>query len=144
MAKTSPDRVSIGKFEILATYTYARALLDGLPENAAKERGLLAAVMGAQARTGTRRRRDQEHPDRTPAAKSKSESTITAAAFDRQVRDKLGPFFDAVFLPALTRLVQAGLSYEEVKDAVAIPARWGAKINGAQFRERAARAVERT
>ena len=33
MAKKKPDDVSIGKFDILATYTYAKSLLDGLPEN---------------------------------------------------------------------------------------------------------------
>ena len=46
------DHVSIGKFDILATYAYARALLDGLNDNEAKQRGTVAAVMGAQARLG--------------------------------------------------------------------------------------------
>ena len=54
----------------------------------------------------------------------------------------MGDFFDDVFLPMMTKLVQAGLSYDEVKDAVAIPSRWGAKITGEQFRERASRALE--
>ena len=36
----------IGKFEILATYTYAKALRAGLPEPEAKQRGIVAAVMG--------------------------------------------------------------------------------------------------
>ncbi len=52
MAKKKPDDVSIGKFDILATYTYAKALLDGLPEGEAKERGMVAAVMGAKAKGG--------------------------------------------------------------------------------------------
>ncbi|MBV8126287.1 MAG: hypothetical protein JO114_01330, partial [Planctomycetaceae bacterium] len=39
----------IGKFEILATYTYAKALRAGLPEPEAKQRGIVAAVMGARA-----------------------------------------------------------------------------------------------
>ncbi|MGB2611596.1 MAG: hypothetical protein WBC80_21700, partial [Isosphaeraceae bacterium] len=33
----------IGKFEILATYTYAKALRAGLPEPEAKQRGIVAA-----------------------------------------------------------------------------------------------------
>ena len=37
----------IGKFEILATYTYAKALRDGLPEPEAKQRGIVAGVIGA-------------------------------------------------------------------------------------------------
>src|SRR5208283_3502731 len=40
----------IGKFEVLATYTYAKALRAGLPEPEAKQRGIVAAVMGARAR----------------------------------------------------------------------------------------------
>ena len=54
----------------------------------------------------------------------------------------MGDFFDDVFLPMMTKLVQAGLSYDEVKEAVGIPSRWGAKITGEQFRERASRALE--
>ena len=46
--------ISIGKFDILATYTYAKALLDGLDRDEAKQRGMVAAIMGAQARAGHR------------------------------------------------------------------------------------------
>jgi hypothetical protein len=46
------DRISIGKFDILATYTYAEALVHGLDDDEAKQRGMVAAVMGAQARPG--------------------------------------------------------------------------------------------
>jgi hypothetical protein len=38
MAKKSPGDVSMGKFDILATYTYAKALLDGLYDDDAKQR----------------------------------------------------------------------------------------------------------
>ena len=46
------DDVSIGKFDILGTYTYAQCLLDGLNDDEAKQRGMVAAIMGAQARLG--------------------------------------------------------------------------------------------
>ena len=37
MAKRrAADGVSIGKFDILATYTYAKSLLDGLDDDEAK------------------------------------------------------------------------------------------------------------
>ncbi len=55
MAKKLPSDVSIGKFDILATYTYARALLDGRDDDEAKLRGMVAAIMGAQARIGIRK-----------------------------------------------------------------------------------------
>jgi hypothetical protein len=47
--------VSIGKFDILATSTHARALLSGMDADEAKQRGMVAAIMGAQASLGVRR-----------------------------------------------------------------------------------------
>ena len=41
-----------------------------------------------------------------------------------------------MFLPNLKKLVEAGLSYDEVKSVVKIPSTWGAKITGEQFEER--------
>jgi hypothetical protein len=52
-AKEDSGDVSSGKFEILATYT--KGLLDGLDEEEAKERGMVAAIMDAQARLGIRK-----------------------------------------------------------------------------------------
>jgi hypothetical protein len=138
MAKAKSKDVSIGKFDILATYAYAQARLDGLPEDEAKQRGMVAAIMGAKARLGHRGGTRTEDYQADKEAAEKKKSAITAEAFDRQVADKLGDFFDDVFLPALTKWVASGLSYDEVKQRLRIPATWGAKIGGAQFREQAA------
>jgi hypothetical protein len=46
----------------------------------------------------------------------------------------MGRFFDDVFLPMMKRLVEAGLSYDDVKRLVKIPTTWGAKISDSQFR----------
>jgi hypothetical protein len=48
----------------------------------------------------------------------------------------MGKFFDEVFLPSMKKLVEAGLSYDDVKRLVKIPSTWGAKISGEQFKER--------
>ena len=128
--------MSIGKFDILARYTYAQALLDGMPDDEAKQRGMVAAIMGAQARLGIRKEHHEEFQAQKEAAEKKKKTTITAESFDKQVADKMGEFFDAVFLPTLKKLVEAGLSYDEVKRLVKIPSTWGAKITGEQFRER--------
>jgi len=48
----------------------------------------------------------------------------------------MGEFFADVFLPSLKKLVEAGLSYDDVKRVVEIPTTWGAKITGEQFMER--------
>ena len=45
MTKKASGEVSIGKFDILATYTYVKGLLDGRNEDEAKQRGMVAAIM---------------------------------------------------------------------------------------------------
>jgi hypothetical protein len=141
--KGPPDDVSIGKFDILATYTYAGSLLDGLDDDEAKQQGMVAAIMGAQARLGVRREHHEEYLAQKEAAEKKKKTTITAESFDQQVADKMGEFFDGVFLPTMKKLIEAGLSYDEVKRAVKIPSTWGAKIRGEQFRKRPRRRCRR-
>jgi hypothetical protein len=138
VTKKPPDDVRIGKFDILATYTAAKALLDGLGEDEAKQRGMVAAIMGAQARLGIRKEHHEEFQAQKDAAEKKKKTTITAESFDHQVADKMGDFFGDVFLPTMKKLVEAGLSYNEVKRLVKIPTTWGAKISGEQFVERSA------
>jgi len=142
MSTSNSTDISIGKFDILATYTYARALRDGMAEDEAKVRGMVAAIMGAQARLGRLHGHEDHFQTEKDRAERKKKTTITAASFDHQVADKMGKFFDEVFLPAMKKLVESNLSYDEVKRAVDIPARWGAKISGEQFRKRAAEAIK--
>jgi hypothetical protein len=139
--KRTPDDVSIGKFDILATYTYARSLLDGLADDEAKQRGMVAAIMGAKARLGHRGGSHDDYKADKEAAEKKKKTTVTAESFDHQVADKMGEFFDDVFLPTMRKLIEAGLSYDDVKRTVKIPTTWGAKISGEQFRERASKAL---
>jgi len=144
MAKKSPGDVSIGKFDILATYTYAKALLDGESESEAKEKGMVAAIMGAKARLGHAAGGHQDdYKSDKAAAEKKKKTTITADSFDRQVADKMGGFFEKVFVPTMKKLVEDDRSYDEVKKLLKIPATWGAKITGEQFVERASRSVQK-
>ena len=131
-----PNDVSIGKFDILATYVYAQDLLNGLSDDEAKQRGMVAAIMGAQARLGIRKEHHEEFQAQKEAAEKKKKTTITAESFDKQVAHKMGKFFNDVFLPTMKKLVEAGLSYDDVKRLVKIPTTWGAKITGEQFEER--------
>jgi hypothetical protein len=138
MAKDKPPGdVSIGKFDILATYTYVHSLLSGMDEDQAKQRGMVAAIMGAQARLGIRKEHKEDFQAQKEAAEKKKKTTITAESFDKQVAHKMGGFFEEVFVPVLRKLVEAGKSYDDVKRLVKIPTTWGAKVNGAQFREQA-------
>jgi hypothetical protein len=136
--KKPEDDVSIGKFDILATYAYAHALLNGLADHEAKQRGMVAAIMGAQARLGIRKEHHDEFQSQKEAAEKKKKTTITAESFDKQVATKMGRFFADVFLPTVRKLVEEGLSYDDVKRLLKIPATWGAKISGKQFRQRTA------
>ncbi len=129
----------IGKFEILATYTYAKALRDGLPEPEARQRGIVAAVMGARSRGVSR------GGPRAPAGSKASKQAaatrkqpLTAATFDKQVASKLQPFYGSVFLPTMKELVDTRLTYDQVKDILQIPPAVGAKITAKQFEERTA------
>ena len=141
--RKSPGDVSIGKFDILATFSYATALLDGLDNDEARQRGMVAAIMGAKARLGHQGgpHQDDYKADKA-AAEKKKKTTITAESFGKQVADKMGEFFDNVFLPTMKKLIEAGLSFDEVKRTVKIPSTWGAKISGEQFRERASKAIK--
>jgi hypothetical protein len=147
MAKSkTPADVSIGKIDILATYTYAKALLGGLPADEAKVRGLVAAIMGAQVRAGAPshgRGRDDEFRADRERAERKKKTTITTEAFDRRVAGRMGDFFDRILLPAIEELVKVGRFYEEVKEAVGISSRWGAKISGDRFQEAVSAALRR-
>ena len=51
--KHEPVDVRIGKFDILATYTYARALHDGLDDDKAKQRGMVPDRTSMEAGHGT-------------------------------------------------------------------------------------------
>ena len=89
-----------------------------------------------QARLGIRKEHHEEFQAQKEAAEKKKKTTITAESFDKQVAHKMSRFFDDVFLPNLKKLVEAGLSYDEVKRPVKIPSTWGAKITGEQFEDR--------
>jgi len=136
MAKKLPSDVTIGKFDILATYTYIHALLNGMDEDQAKQRGMVAAIMGAQARLGIRKEHKEEFQAQKEAAEKKKKTTITAESFDKQVAHKIGAFFDEVFLPMIKKLVEVHRSYEDVKRLLKISSTWGAKITGEQFEDR--------
>jgi hypothetical protein len=55
MAKIPPNEVSVGKFAVLASYVYVQAFLHGLDDDEAKQRGMVAAIIGAQVRPGVRK-----------------------------------------------------------------------------------------
>jgi hypothetical protein len=48
---TVESEVNMGKFDILATYTHAKAMLDGESVVEAMQKGMVAAIMDAEAKS---------------------------------------------------------------------------------------------
>jgi hypothetical protein len=107
-------------------------MLGGASEPDARQRGIVAAIIGAKAKLD----HTVDHKVEKAAAEKKKNTTITAGAFDHQVSRKMGSFFDATFLPVIKKLIEDGLSYDEVKRRVNIPAKRGVKVTADQFEER--------
>jgi hypothetical protein len=138
MAKKQPSNdVSIGKFDILATYTYAGALLDGRDDDEANQRGIVAAIMGAHARLGIRKDHKEEFQSQKEAAEKKKKTTITAESFDKQVAHKMGEFFEDVFVPRRLPTTgfdpRAGQEHLIVSPVVATRQRWNYGLRAVQM-----------
>jgi hypothetical protein len=73
--------IVIEKFDVLATYTYAQALLGRADDFEAKEREIVARIMGAKARSGF----GVDHEAEKTAPEKKKKSSITAEQFDHRV-----------------------------------------------------------
>ena len=106
MAKPTLRKYAIGKFDILATYTYAKALLDGVPTTR-RSSGAWSRRSWGPGRLGVRKHAPRDVRGQKEAAEKKKKTTITAESFDHQVADKMGEFFDDVFLPTMKKLVEA-------------------------------------
>ncbi len=94
---SAESEVSIGKFDILATYSYAKALLDGVPADEAKQRGIVAAIMGAKARgSQTPTFQVHRHPHFASSLSSLTDTHISGAAVNNEsggVYDPLSQIF---------------------------------------------------
>lgn len=127
--------VKIGKFDIFAVFMYATALSQGMKEDDAKVHGFSIAVLGAQAKMGYRKsggKMSDTAAIAKAAGQKKKRGTIVPSDFDKLI-DKMGNFYAKHFLPKITKMVDKGMSYDQVKARVAIPATWGAKLSGDDF-----------
>ena len=130
--------IKIGKFDIFATYIYAKDLLEGKPEKDAKEHGYVIAVIGAQARMGnfmSKNKVSAANPMAAmkAAASAKKKKEISYKDFDKLIQKMGEDFFKKVFYPVIKSLVEEGYTYDQVKVAVDIPKTWGAKKAGDEF-----------
>lgn len=126
----------IGKFDIFATYSYCKGLIQGMQDDQAKVYGYMIAVCGAQARLGNhsggfKPSSDSFMTSLRKAAETKKKKTISPVDFDK-LSSKMGDFWPE-FLKRIEKLVSKGMSYNEVKELADIPKTWGAKLNGSEF-----------
>src|SRR5262245_17256394 len=78
-ARVSARDVKIGKFDILATYTYAQVLLDGSSDEVAKEWGIVAVIVGSHTRNGYVRDHRAEKDPRSGRKRRRSQSGPSTA-----------------------------------------------------------------
>jgi hypothetical protein len=66
-----PSIICAPNVNVGTVWFYAHALLDGMPDDEAKQRGMVAAIMGAQARLGIRKEHHEEFQAQKEAAEKK-------------------------------------------------------------------------
>jgi hypothetical protein len=73
---------TIGDFDVLATYTFVKAFLEGYKQDEAGQRGIVAAIMGSQARLGISKEHRDEFRGLRDAAEKKKQTAITPHSFE--------------------------------------------------------------
>jgi hypothetical protein len=115
----------IRRFDIFAEYNRQKARRDGMPAAQAKGHGLWIAKVvaarkfrGPQAETDGHDRGDER---KRPAGKWKTLSgeAQTDKLFDKEIVRRMGAgFYRRVFVPAIEAALEAGRSYESIRDTL--------------------------
>jgi len=129
--------IKIGKWDIISEYSRIDWLSKGHNEEEAKIHGIVIAIVGYQARLG---RQEQKYTLEKKGKEKgvsithrKKERWITTKEFDKII-DKIGnKYYNTVFSRAIENLYNKGYSYDNIKKAVEIPSKIGAKITLDKF-----------
>ena len=129
--------IKVGKWDIISEYHRIDWLKSGHSEEEAKIHGIVIAVVGYQARLGKQTQKykfeQKDGKKGVSIVHREKEKWITTDEFDKFI-DKIGDkYYKKVFSPAIENLYNEGKSYDEVKKAVGIPSKIGAKITLDQF-----------
>lgn len=128
--------VMIGKFDILATFSFVKARVSGSSVSQAKQYGYMIAVMGARGK-GAMYKPSSVNLAASPMKKvQKKTSVFSAADFDSKVAGHMGDYFSKKFLPAIEKFVKKGYTYDQVKAMLKFPPVRGAKLSGEEFSKR--------
>ncbi|MFX1411708.1 MAG: hypothetical protein ACFFA6_15260 [Promethearchaeota archaeon] len=129
--------IKIGKWDIISEYSRIDWLSKGHNEVEAKIHGIVIAIVGYQARLGRQAQKYKLQKKGKEQGVSiihrKEERWITTKEFDKII-DKIGKkYYDIVFSQAINNLYNKGYSYDDIKKAVDIPSKIGAKITLDKF-----------
>ena len=129
--------INIGKWDIISEYHRIDWLKAGHNEEEAKIHGIVIAIVGYQARLGKEPQRyklEQKGKEKGASiTHRKQEKWITTKEFDKIVNKIGDKYYKKVFSPAIENLYNKGYSYDDVKKAVEIPSKIGAKITLDKF-----------
>ncbi|MFX1267889.1 MAG: hypothetical protein ACFFAK_07995 [Promethearchaeota archaeon] len=129
--------IKVGKWDIIAEFHRIEWLKKGYSEEESKIHGIVIAVVGYQARLGKEAQTYQLElkgkEKGVSLTRREKEKWITTKDFDKII-NKIGEkYYNSIFSPAIENLYNKGYSYNEVKQAVEIPPKIGAKISLDKF-----------
>ncbi|MHA1296868.1 MAG: hypothetical protein ACTSRH_08160 [Promethearchaeota archaeon] len=131
------ENIKIGKWDIIAEYHRIDWLKKGYSEEEAKIHGIVIAIVGYRARMGKKatgyKIETKGKEKGVSLTHRKKEHWITTKEFDKIIKKMGENFYHKVFSPAIEKLYEKGYSYEDVKKAVEIPPKIGAKIPLSKF-----------
>ncbi|MFX1305094.1 MAG: hypothetical protein ACFFBV_04245 [Promethearchaeota archaeon] len=129
--------IKIGKWDIISEYHRIDWLKTGHNEEEAKIHGIVIAIVGYQARLGRETQKyklEQKGKEKgVSITHRKEERWITTKEFDKIINKIGDKYYKNVFSPAIENLYNKGYSYSDVKKAVEIPSKIGAKITLDKF-----------
>ncbi|HUX98180.1 MAG TPA: hypothetical protein VMV49_01380 [Candidatus Deferrimicrobium sp.] len=129
--------ISIGKWDIISEYHHIDWLKKGHTEEEAKIHGIVIAIIGYRARLGKETQSYNLEKKGTEKGVSithrNKEKWITSQEFDKIIKKMGEQYYKKVFSPAIENLYNQGYSYDEVKKAVQIPSKIGAKVTLDKF-----------
>lgn len=118
-------RQAIRRFDVFAEHTRQEREAKGYPPDQAKGYGIwLAKVVAARrfgkssAAEGKPAHAKEEHEEE-PKFRSVGDELQTDATFDHDIIDRMGaPFYEDVFVPAITAAREEGRKYETIRDTI--------------------------
>jgi hypothetical protein len=119
--------MAIRRFDVFAEYNRQERLKKGYPEDEAKGYGIwLAKVVAArrfgssgESKTSKTRAQKADSQEPEPKFRSVGDELQTDETFDHDIIDRMGaPFYDQVFVPAITEAIDAGKDYTTIRDSI--------------------------